>query len=307
MKIAIFGSGGVGGYFGARFAAAGEDVHFVARGGHLEAIRRHGLQVRSDLGNVHIDPAQATDDPATVGAADLVLVAVKLYDMDQAARACAPLVGPDSTVVSFQNGVTAVDTLAASFGRDRVIGGATYILSVIEAPGVIAHKGAFAKLIFGETDGARTARVEALLEACRRADIEAAISDNIAGDIWSKFAILASLSGMTALTRLPLGPIRTDPDTGAMLREAVAEVVAVANARGVGLPADAFDKAMAGLDSLPDAMSSSLRHDLENGSRLELDWLSGAVCRLGRDSGVATPTHDVIRTALKLHAAGRGE
>ena len=306
MKFAIMGSGGVGGYYGARLAAAGEEVHFLARGRHLAAMRDSGLKVVSPLGDLHLDTVAATDDPAAIGVADVVIVAVKLYDMAAAVRACAPLVGPDTTVVSFQNGVTAAESLCEAFGAGHVIGGATYILSFISEPGAIRHMGNFARLLFGELDGTVGDRVRALHAACERAGIEATISDDITSVIWGKFAVLAPLSGMTALTRLPLGPLRDDEDTWAMFRDAAAEVVAVGRARGVALPGDALDNAVKGLEALPDTMESSLLHDLENGRRLELDWLSGAVSRLGREAGVATPTHDTIRTVLKLHAAGRG-
>ncbi len=304
MKIAVFGTGGVGGYFGARLAAAGEDVHFIARGAHLQAMRTGGLRVKSLNGDVHMKTVRATDDPAAIGPADVVLVAVKLYDTGSAARDCKPLVGPKTMVVSFQNGVAAADAFAAAVGRAHVAGGLAYILSVIEAPGVIAHTGTLAKLVFGELDGGRTPRMEALLAACRRAAIDAAITDDITADIWSKFAFLAALSGMTALVRLPIGPIRADGETRAMLRRAMEEVVAVAQAKGIDLKEDLVDRHMETVDGLPGEFASSMLHDLSRGKRLELPWLSGAVAGLGRDLGVPTPTHDVICTALRLHADG---
>ncbi|MFB3135962.1 MAG: ketopantoate reductase family protein, partial [Rhodospirillales bacterium] len=251
MKIAVFGSGGIGGYFGARLAAAGGDVHFIARGAHLEAMRAGGLRVRSLNGDLHMETVHATDDPAAIGPVDVVLVAVKLYDTDAAARDCAPLVGPGTMVVSFQNGVAAADAFAAAVGRAHVIGGLAYIFSTIEAPGVIAHKGTLAKLVFGELDGGRTPRVEALLAACREAAIEAAISEDITADIWSKFAFLAALSGMTALVRLSIGPIRAEAGTRAMLRRAMEEVVAVARAKGIDLAADLVERHMETVDGLP--------------------------------------------------------
>ena len=304
MKIAVFGSGGIGGYFGARLAAAGEDVHFIARGAHLEAMRAGGLRVRSMGGDLHLETVHATDDAAAIGPVDVVLVAVKLYDTETAARDCAPLVGPKTMIVSVQNGVAAADSFAAAVGRAHVIGGLGYIFSMIEAPGVIVHKGTLAKLVFGELDGGRTPRVEALLAACRDAGIEAAISEDISADMWSKFAFLAALSGMTALVRLSIGPIRGDAGTRAMLRRAMEEVVAMARAKGIGLAADLVERHMESVDGLPGDVASSMLHDLSRGRRLELPWLSGAVAGLGRDLGVPTPTHDVICTVLNLHAEG---
>ncbi len=304
MKIAIFGAGGVGGYYGARLAAAGEDVHFIARGAHLDAIRTHGLRVGGVNGDVRVQPAQATGDPAEIGPVDLVMVAVKLYDTEAVAAACPALLGPETAVVSFQNGVTAADTLAAALGAERVFGGLTYILATIEQPGVIAHVGEMAKIRFGELDGTRTARVEELEAACLGADIDAAVSDDITIDLWIKFAFLAPASGVTSLVRLPLGPIRADPDTRAMLSAAMEETVAVAHARGIQLPGDLAERHMAMVDGLPGTMGSSMLHDLTHGKRLELSWLSGTVARMGREAGVPTPTHDTIVTALKLHAGG---
>jgi 2-dehydropantoate 2-reductase len=304
MKIAVFGTGGVGGYYGARLANAGEDVRFIARGAHLEAIRKNGLRVRSALGDAHVHPAHASDDPNTIGPVDLVIIAVKLYDTDAAASGCLPLLGPDTSVVSFQNGVTAAETLATEVGADRVFAGTTHILATIAAPGEIAHLGTMAKLRFGELDGRPSARVSGLLAACQRAKIDAAISDDINVDIWTKFAFIAPASGITSLLRLPLGPIREDPETRALLRAAVDEAVAVARQSGVALPDDLAETHMAMIDGLPETMGSSMLHDLTQSRRLELPWLSGTVARLGREKGVPTPTHDVIVTALKLHAGG---
>jgi 2-dehydropantoate 2-reductase len=304
MKIAIFGAGGVGGYFGARLAAAGEDVHFIARGAHLEAILDKGLMVKSANGDVHVDPAQATADASDIGVADVVVVAVKLYDTEAAAEQCQALVGPDTTVVSFQNGVTAVETLSAAVGAPHVIGGVTYILSVVEAPGVIAHTGTMASLMFGELDGQRTGRVKALFGACERSGIDATISDDITAAIWSKFAFLAPLSGMTALTRLTIGPIRGDAESRAMLGEAMNEVTEVARAKHVSLPADLTDQLMEKADGLPGEFGTSMLHDLTQGKRLELPSLSGAVARLGRELGVPTPTHTAIFRALSPYTDG---
>ncbi|MEO5374358.1 MAG: 2-dehydropantoate 2-reductase [Alphaproteobacteria bacterium] len=304
MKIAIYGTGGVGGYYGARLADSGVDVHFVARGAHLAAIRANGLRVISRNGDVHLPSPQATDDPATIGPCDVVMLGVKLYDTDAAAEGCKALIGPDTVVISFQNGVTAVDTLTATLGREHVAGGCTYIVSEISDPGVITHTGTNAKLVFGELDGHGSSRLADFHAACVKARIDAVLSNRVMVDIWGKFSFLAAYSGMTSLTRMPIGAVRGDAVTREMFRTAVAEVCAVAKARGVGLKDDQVDRNMKQADSLDPASSSSMYHDLKRGRRLELPWLSGAVSRLGRDLGVATPTHDFIYGALKLHAEG---
>lgn len=305
MKFAIYGAGGVGGYFGARLAEAGEEVHFVARGAHLEAIRSEGLKVLSPLGDMVVEPAGATADPRRIGPVDVVLVAVKLYDAEAAEAGCHALVGPRTMVVPLQNGVSAMDAFAAALGDERVLGGIAYIAAHIEAPGVIRHTGTMARLVVGEANGAMTPRVEALWGAFERAGIDAAISPNIHVDIWTKFAFLASFSGVTALTRLPIGPIREDPETRALLHDAVAEVVAVARAAGIGVPENLAERQMKLVDDLPVDMTSSMLHDLGEGKRLELPWLSGTVLRIGREHGVPTPVHAFLHAALKLHTKGR--
>lgn len=305
MRIAVFGAGGVGGYYGARLASAGVEVHFIARGAHLEAIRISGLSVKSANGDLHIHPAGVTDDPAAIGPVDLVLVAVKLYDTIP--EDIRPLVGPETAVVSFQNGVMAAESLAAVLGPERVIGGMTQIISVIAAPGVIAHGGTMARLVFGELDGRRTPRVEAFHAACAGAGIDAEISADIQADIWSKFVFLAPFSGVTALMRLPIGPIRADALTRALYRRATEEAFAVAQAKGIRLPDDQVDRHMELVDGLPEDLGSSMLHDLIQGRRLELPWLSGTVVSLGRELGQPTPTHGFIEAALKLHADGPDE
>ncbi|MCK6454327.1 MAG: 2-dehydropantoate 2-reductase [Alphaproteobacteria bacterium] len=304
MKFAVFGAGGVGGYFGARLAASGNEVAFIARGRHLEAMRANGLRVTSAYGDVTIKPARATDDPATVGPVDCVLLCVKLWDLDEAAAASEPLVAGGGYVVPIQNGVDSTERAAARLGAARVVGGIAYIAAVIEAPGVIKHTGTMARLAFGEADGSRSARVEQLLAACRAARIDAEVPDSIATAQWRKFVFLASVSGWTALARQPMGVLAKEPELRAGLRNAIAEVVAVGRARGVDLPADSVDATLAMVDRLPAEMRTSMQQDLERGNRLELPWLSGAVARLGRAAGVPTPTHDVIAAALKPYADG---
>ncbi|NQU60583.1 MAG: 2-dehydropantoate 2-reductase [Rhodospirillales bacterium] len=304
MKIAVFGTGGVGGYFGGRLAASGEDVRFVARGAHLQAIRKGGLRIKSALGDVTIDAAQATDDPADIGHADIALVAVKLYDTEDAARAMKPLVGPQTTVVSFQNGVGARDVFSAAFGAERVIGGTTSIAAVIGEPGVITHTGTMASMAFGEWDGNRSARTESLLAACEKAGIDVTLSPNINGAIWSKFVFLAAFSGITSHFRLPIGPIREDEEKRAMFRDAIAETFAVGRAKGVSLSDNLVEKRMVFADGLPEEMYSSMYHDLAAGKRIEVKWLSGAVVDMGEDLGIDTPTHRIFLEALLPFSEG---
>jgi 2-dehydropantoate 2-reductase len=306
MRIAIMGSGGVGGYLGGRLAASGQDVTFIARGAHLEAIRERGLRIESALGDARVQPAQASDDPSSVGPVDLVIFAVKLYDTEAAAAATRPLVGPTTGVVTFQNGVDSVDVLARILGREHVVGGVAQIASVVGAPGVIRHTGTMARFVFGELDGQPSARVEALAAALKAAGVEHAVSDAIGRDIWAKMVFLATFAGLTAVMRLPIGPIRADPDTRALYQDGLAEALAVARARGIALPEDFVAATLARTDQLPAQMKSSMLEDLERGKRLELAWLSGAIVRMGREHGVPTPVHGFVTAALKLHADAHG-
>ncbi len=304
MRIAIIGAGGVGGYFGARLATAGEDVTFIARGAHLDAMRERGLRILSPLGDATLAPVRVESDPARVGAVDLVVVAVKLWSTEEAMRAAEPLLGLASALLSFQNGVEAVEIASRRFGRERVLGGVAHIAAVIEAPGVIRTTGTLARLTFGELDGRASARTETLLAACTRAGITAAIAPDIERAIWEKFIFIAGLSGMNALTRMPAGAIRADPVTRAMLRDVMAEAAAVARARGVAVAPDIADATLRFIDTLAPEMTSSMLGDLTRGKRLEVEWLSGAVVRLGAEAGLPTPLNRAIYAALKLHAAG---
>ena len=305
MKIVVMGSGGVGGYFGARLAANGADVTFIARGEHLAAMRRDGLKVLSANGDLTVKPVKATDDPASVGHADLVMIAVKLWSTADAARTIAPTMGPNSAVVSWQNGVVAEDILIKLYGKERVIGGVSNIAALIEAPGVIRHNGAMARLIFAELNGKPSKRIDAFAALCKQANIDHVVSDDIDRAIWQKFIFLASFSGMTCATRLSIGPIRTDPETRAMLKAALGEVVAIGRAKGVSLPDDQVEQSLTWADNLPPSMIASMLGDLNRGNRLELPWLSGNVVKLGEELGVATPVHKFIFTVLKLHADGK--
>jgi 2-dehydropantoate 2-reductase len=303
MRIAIVGSGGVGAYFGGRLAAAA-DVTFIARGAHLAALRQKGLRVESPLGNLHLHRVNATDDAATVGTVDVVFFTVKLYDSEAATGLLPPLVGASTLVVPFQNGVESVEMLGRAVGRAHVAGGTAYVAAVIAEPGLIRHM-AMNRLIFGPIEPGQTARLEALVDACRSAGIEAILSDRVIVDIWTKFARLSAIAGMTAITRSPIGPILDDPDLFDLTKAALRESIAVTRGRQIPLPDDLFEETLETLKALPATARSSMLDDLERGRPLELPWLSGAVVRLGREVGVETPTHHFIATALKLHVKGR--
>ncbi len=305
MKLGVMGTGGVGGYFGGRLAAAGYDVTFIARGAHLAAIRREGLRVQSGLGDLHIHPGKATDSPAEIGVVDYVLFTTKLWDTETAGEAIRPLLGPQTAVVSLQNGVDAEQRLSAILGSSHVMGGLAQISAVIAAPGVIRHTGTMAKLVFGELDGRRSQRGAALLEAFGLAGVDAEFSDHIVRALWQKYVFLVGLSGATTVTRRGIGPVREDVDTRMMLIRLMSETLAVARAKGVELD-DAYVKdRLSFIDTLPAEMTSSMHQDLERGNRLELEWLSGAVARMGQELGVETPINDCVFAALKLYARGR--
>ena len=306
MKIAIMGSGGVGGYFGARLVQAGCDVAFIARGAHLAAMREHGLKVESPLGDIHLPKVRVTDDPGTLEPVDLVLFSVKLWDTEAAAGSIAPLIGPDTGIVSFQNGVQKDDMLRRMFGDKAVMGGVSYIATKIGRPGVIKHTGAMQKLVFGEYDGRRSVRAKALLDACKRGGINAELRGDIRSENWEKFVFLVGLSATTTTMRVPIGPIRANAQTRAFLFDIMQEVVAVGRSHGVALAADYAEQRLAFCDGLPADMASSMYHDLEGGKPLELAWLSGGVVELGEAAGVPTPANRAVRDILALHAQGRG-
>ena len=305
MKILVMGAGAVGGYFGACLAAAGSDVIFVARGAHLAAIRDQGLRVESPLGNVHITPAKVTADLASAGTVDVVLFAVKLWDTEEAAERIRPVVGPGTAVVSLQNGVQKDEALRSILGPEAIVGGVSYIAASIARPGVIRHTGKLQKIVFGEYDGKRSARCLALLEECTRAGIEAELSDDIERAIWEKFVFIVGLSATTSAIRLPIGPIRSHPQTRALLLDVMREAVAVGRAGGVHLDPGFAENRLAFCDTISPDMTSSMQVDLERGNRLELRWLSGSVVELGEKRGVPTPANRVLYDTLVLHAEGK--
>ena len=303
MKVVVLGAGALGGYYGGCLLAAGTDVAFIARGAQLDALRTRGLRIESPGGNVHIPRVTATNDPAAIGPVDVVFFAVKLYDTDSAIQLLPPLIGPETVVIPFQNGIESVELLTKAIGRPHVAGGTAYVTAAVSEPGVIRHT-AMNRLIFGELDGSRTPRLERLLDACRPAVFSATLTEHIDVEVWSKFVHLATFSGMTAAARSPVGSLRDDPDAWAMWQAGVLEAMAVARAKGVALPPGLFDTIIGNIQGLPPEAKSSMLQDLERGRPLELPWLSGAVVRMGREVGVETPTHRFVEAVLKPHVGG---
>lgn len=306
MRIAVFGTGGVGGYFGGRLAHAGEDVTFIARGEHLRAIKTNGLRVDSSSGDLVVYPAQATDNVSEVGEVDLVILGVKAWQVPEAARSFKPLVGPRTTVVPMQNGVDAVSQLVAELGADRVIGGLCRIVSFVVAPGHIRHAGFKPTIIIGELDNQRTDRIVRIEEAFKHAGLDTTIAADIQVALWTKFLFIASFSGVGAVANAPAGVLRSDPKWRTQMLSAMEEIYALAHARGVKLPADSVDKVMAAVDGLPEDATSSMQRDIAAGKPSELESQNGAVVRMAREAGVEAPTHALIYETLKpLEAQAR--
>ncbi len=304
MRIAVIGAGGVGGAFGAALANAGADVTFVARGAHLAAMRRNGLRIEGGRGETIVSPAQATDDPATIGPVDFVLFCVKLWDVESAGAAIRPLVGPTTAVIPLQNGVDASERLIPILGAQAVMGGVAQISATIAEPGVIRQVGTFMRLVFGELEGGKSARGEAFLALCQKAGFDATHSDQIMTELWMKFIMLATNAAITAATRSPVGILRDDPDIMPLFARGFAEVAAVGRARGVKLPDDAAERTVGFTHNAPPTMMASMAHDLIRGNRIELPWLSGKVVALGRELGVPTPVHEVLYAVLKPFVNG---
>jgi len=305
MRIAVMGSGGVGGYFGARLAAAGVDVNFVARGEHLKAMQDDGLRIRSPLGDLHLPQVNATNDPSEIGPVDLVLFGVKLWDTEAAARTIKPLIGQSTALISFQNGVIKDEILKREIGAAHVIGGVCYIEAGIAEPGVIVHGNAMQRLVFGEYGGGSSSRVEAFLNACRSAGVEADVSQDISRTIWEKFIFLVALSGSTATVRMPIGDILGNAQSRELLRDLMDEAVAVSLAEGVNIAPGFVKDRIAFCEKLAGTMTSSMHRDLERGNPLEVGWLSGDVARRGAALGVATPVSRTVTNILAPHALGR--
>jgi len=299
MRIVVYGTGGVGGYFGGRLAQAGEDVIFIARGEHLRAIKANGLRVDSPNGDFAIDPARATDNVNEVGETDLVILGVKAWQVPDAAFAIKPVVGPTTTVLPLQNGVDAVPQLVAELGSARVVGGLCRIVSYVVEPGHIRHAGFAPTIIIGELDDQRTERIAKIEEVFKHAGLDTTIAADIQVALWTKFLFIASFSGVGALANAPAGVLRSDPKRRAQMLSAMEEIYALAHARGVKLPSDSVEKVMAAVDGLPNDATSSMQRDIAAGKPSELESQNGAVVRMARESGIDVPTHTLIYQTLK--------
>ena len=303
FKIAVMGAGGIGGYYGGRLAASGADVTFIARGAHLAAMRKDGLRIISPLGDVHIPSVNATDDPGAIGPVDIVMFCVKLYDVDEASELCKPLIGPDTAVISFLNGIDSEARMQAILGDGAVVGGVAQIPSNISEPGVIEHKAQFAVLEFGELDGRDSPRLTRFHDACTEAGIQSYLVHNIEAAIWLKFAILVPFATACCLTRLPGRILIEEPAVQDLAFTAIREIIALAEAKGVPLPPDALQSRMDMLNNFANARPSMLV-DLDAGKRIELEGLQGAVVRMAAELGVPTPVHQVAYAALKPYLNG---
>jgi 2-dehydropantoate 2-reductase len=302
MKIAVLGAGGVGGYYGALLARAGEDVTFIARGKHLAAIRECGLRIESVHGDFEIHPAQATDDPAQVGPVDLVLVTVKTYDLETAAEAARPLIGLQTVVLPLLNGLDAAQRLAAVLGAGHVLTSLTHISSSMAAPGLIRQVSPVRRITFGERDGTVSPRAERIRDVLAAGSVEVVLTTAVEVALWEKFVFIASISGVCCLARQPIGPVLDTPESRQLYVDAMREVEAVGRARGVALPVDIVERTLQLTDSFAPQTRPSLLVDLEAGHRLELEAMSGTVVRYGQDTAVPTPVHRVIYAALKPNA-----
>lgn len=303
MKVAVMGTGAIGGYVGARLAAAGAEVAFIARGAHLAAIRADGLKVTSPMGDLHIQPARASDDPGEIGPVDVVLLGVKLYDVEAAVQALRPMLGPETAVVTLQNGIDAPAMIDRIAGPGHALPGVVLINGEIVGPGRIQHN-AMNGLVVGEPDGGTSGRLEGFVALGIEAGLDVRASPDIRLELWRKFLLMATLGSLSAMTRVPLERIRETPATWALAGEAMREVVAVARAEGVGMDEADIERSLALVQSMPGTWKASLAVDLEQGKRLEAEWLAGTICRLGRKAGIDTPFHRVALGTLLPHAQG---
>jgi 2-dehydropantoate 2-reductase len=308
MKIAILGSGAVGGYYGAKLARAGHDVSFIARGAHLAAIRERGIEIRSPVLGDFVARGRAEEDTSRVGTVDLVIVAVKTYDNPTALPLLGPMLGPDTTVLTVQNGVDSPGEVAAVAGEARTLGGSTYIATALEAPGLIVQTGDHRRIVFGEAFGELprlSDRVNRIHEAFAGADIQSYPVEDGRVPIWEKFIFLAALAGFTGAARLPIGPVWSDPFIKSMFLAGSREIEAVARAEGVPVASDVVERIVPYVERIPGSMRSSLLIDLQQGKRIEVESLHGTVVRRGAARGVPTPIMSTLYAVLKLHADGK--
>ncbi len=298
MKIAIMGTGGVGGYYGGLLEKQGHDVTFVARGRHLEVIQQRGLLIKSVHGDFHIRPAKATDNLSSIGTVELVLFCPKTYTTDEAAQQIKPLIGNDTTVMSLQNGIDASERIGAIVGMEYMIGSATWISSTIEKPGVIQQGSQFRRIVLGELDGQMTSRVQAIYDTLLETGITVELSDNILKILWTKFIFISAASGFGSLTRLPMSEYRSVPETRLMISSLMKEVDAVAKAQGITLDIDVVEKSLEFIDNTPPQMKASMQLDVEAGRRSEIEAMIGAIGLKGRMYGVPTPVADLVYASL---------
>ena len=305
MRIVVIGTGGVGGYFGARLTEAGENVTFVARGAHLEAIKSRGLTVYSALGDMHLRDVQCTENTRDIGHADIVMIAVKLWATDEAIQTAKPLLGKNTGIISFQNGILAEESLIAAYSSQHAMGGVANIAALIEEPGVIRHNGNMASLAFGELNNTQSERAQSLLIACSRANIKAEIPDDINRAIWEKYIRLVTMSAMTTLCRMPIGPIRDEIHTRNLLSQILAEIIDVGKAKGLKFSDNVLQEQLDIIDGYPPSMVASMCGDLRRGYPLEVPWFSGTIVRLGKELNIPTPANGFVYAALKLFEHGR--
>lgn len=299
MKVAIMATGGVGGYYGGLLAQTGQDVTFIARGAHLQAIREKGLHIKSVHGDFQIVPAKATDNPSEVGPVDVILFATKTHQTDEAAKLIKPMVGRDTVILSLQNGIDAADRIGAVAGREHMLGGATWLSAAIEAPGVIGQYSQFRRIVLGEFNGRTTPRLNMVCSTLQSTGATVEVSDNILKVLWTKFVFIAPVMAMGSLTRVTFGEYRSVPEARAVLTEAISEVAAVAQARGVTLDADVVEKTLAFIDSSAPGIKPSMQRDVESGKPSELESMIGVVVRMGAQHNVSTPVMQFAYAMLK--------
>lgn len=299
MKIAIMGTGGVGGYYGGLLAAAGQDVTFIARGAHLQALREKGLQIKGVYGDFTVSPANATDRPAEIGPVDLVIVATKTYHTEEAAQAIKPLIEADTVVISLQNGIDAAERIGSAVGMEHMVGGATWLSAAIEGPGRIGQFSQFRRITLGELDGRITPRAQAISSVLATTPAVIELVPNIKQVLWTKFVFISAISALGGLTRVAIGEYRQVPEAREVLVQAMTEVAAVAKASGVDLGPDIIAKTLAFIDAGAPDIRPSMQRDLESGRTSELESLIGVVVRLGRERGVSTPVMGLAYALLR--------
>ena len=304
MKIAVMATGGVGGVFGAKFAEAGEDITFIARGAHLEEIKKNGLTILGDEGDVNIKNIRVTNDPKSIGTTDFIIFAVKLWDTESAATFCKPMLGPETVLIPFQNGVNSTETISKIIGEKHTGRGVSRVSASIKAPGIIHRVGSYGSLAFAEADGARSPRMEAFLDICNRAGIEAEVPNDIFLTLWHKYIFLVTVSGMTTAARQPMRSLIKGTEGLTTAINCMTEVAEVGRAIGIDLPTDTVEKLVNFLKKMPKNMKASQAIDLENGRRLEAPWLTGNVCKMGRKYGIPTPANDTLYSVIQPYIMG---